>query len=301
MPGSMSSIPDIGFRSLPTADPARVEWRKVVPSHNLQASLRAKRPIAGFAHTIRDERVTESLRSVDLDFLLVDMQHTPITIETLQRTLTALAPSDLSALVRAPWNDPATIGQILDVGASGVIVPMVNTASEAARAVAAARYAPLGIRSWGPGRTAYLPSDAATYAREANDRLVVITQVETAEAIDNLDEILGVPGLSAVMIGPADLAISLGYGDDRSNPAVRDAIQSVLDRCLKREVPFGFFAPTLEDGLYWLSRGALIVNCGIDTAFVAGGAANVAASVADARALRSGTHRAIEDGRPASY
>jgi len=272
-----------------------------VPNHSLQASLRAKRPIVGFAHTIRDERVTESLRKLDLDFLLIDLQHTPITIETLSRTLIALAPSDLCALVRAPWNDPATIGQILDVGASGVIVPMVNTAKQAADAVAAARYAPLGIRSWGPGRTAYLPGDAATYAREANDSLVIITQIETAEAIDNLDGILAVPSLSGVMIGPADLAISLGYGDDRSNPAVRDAVQAVLDRCLERDIPFGFFAPTLEDGLYWLTRGALIVNCGIDTAFVTAGAANVAASVADARSALPGTPEPIEDGRPASH
>lgn len=254
-----------------------------MPSDRLQSSLRAKRPIAGFAHTIRDEGITESLRTVELDFLLVDLQHSPITIETLQRTMTALAPSELSTLVRAPWNDTATIGQILDVGAGGVIVPMVNTAEEARRAVAAARYAPDGVRSWGPRRTAYFPGDAATYARHANDNVLIITQVETAQAIENLDEILGVAGLSAVMIGPADLAISLGYSEDRNNPAVRDAIQRVLDRCLERDVPFGFFGPTLEDGLYWLRRGALIVNCSTDSAFVAAGAANIATSVAGAR------------------
>lgn len=254
-----------------------------MPSGHLQTSLRAKRPIVGFAHTIRDESITESLRTVDLDFLLIDLQHCPTTIETLQRTMVALAPSDLSTLVRAPWNDPATIGQILDVGANGVIVPMVNTAEEARRAVAAARYAPAGARSWGPRRTAYFPGDAASYARDANDNVVIVTQIETAEAIGNLDEILDVPGLSAVMIGPADLAISLGYADDRTNPAVRDAIQGVLDRCLERDVPFGFFGPTLEDGLYWLHRGALIVNCSTDSAFVAAGAATVAISVAAAR------------------
>ncbi len=260
-----------------------------MPTSHMQSSLRAKRPIIGFAHTIRDERVTEALRGVDLDFLLIDLQHTPITIETLQRTTIAFAPSNVSILVRAPWNDQATIGQILDVGASGVLVPMVNTAEEAARAVAAARYAPLGTRSWGPGRSAYLPDDAATYAREANDNVVIMTQIETAEAIENLDEILDVPGLSAVVIGPADLAISLGYSDDRANPAVRDAVQGVLDRCLERGVPFGYFAPTLEDGLYWLRQGALVVNCSTDMAFVAAGAANVAASVGELRSTRRDT------------
>jgi len=254
-----------------------------VPTNHLQSALRQHRPIVGFAHTIRDESITEALRDVSVDFLLFDLQHCPATIETLQRTMIALAPSNLSTLVRAPWNDAATIGQILDVGATGVIVPMVNTADQARRAIAAARYAPDGTRSWGPRRTAYLPGDADTYAGEANDNTVVITQVETAEAIDNLDDILAVPGLSGVMIGPADLAISLGYPHDRTNTAVRDAVQHVLDRCLERAVPFGFFAATLEDGLYWLSRGALIVNCSTDAAFVVAGAANVANSVAQAR------------------
>lgn len=264
----------------------QTHWRQRMPTDRLQSSLRQKRPIVGFAHTIRDESITEALRGVDLDFLLIDLQHCPATIETLQRTLIALAPSELSTLVRAPWNDQATIGQILDVGAAGVIVPMVNTAEQARQAVAAARYAPIGTRSWGPRRTALFPGDAATYAREANDNTLIITQVETAEAIENLDAILDVPGLTAVMIGPADLAISLGYGDDRANPAVRDAIQSVLDRCLKRDVPFGFFGPTLEDGLYWLSRGALIVNCSSDSAFVTQEAARVAAAIAETREPR---------------
>ncbi len=246
-------------------------------------SIQRGQPIVGVSHVIQDESVTETLRGVDLDFLLIDMQHIAITIETLQRTLIALQPTDLSVLVRPLRNDAAMIGQVLDVGADGVILPMVNTGDDARRAVAAVRYPPNGIRSWGPRRAAQIHGGAEAYARDADDSVVVITQVETAEAIANLDDILSVPGLSGVMIGPADLAISLGYLHDRTNDRVQETIQGVLDRCREREVPFGFFAATVEEGIYWMQRGGLILSCSSDTTFVAQGMAAMSAQIATAR------------------
>ncbi len=244
----------------------------------LAAALREGRPAIGSAHMIQDIAITESLAGVDLDFLLVDMQHVAITIETLQHVLIALGPTDLSVLVRPVWNDPVAIGQVLDVGAAGVIVPMVNTAEDAARAVAAARYPPLGTRSWGPRRVSWL-GGPAEYARLANDAITVLTQVETAEAVKNLDDILAVPGLDGVMVGPSDLAISLGYGDDRNNPEVLDVIQKVLDRCLARNVPFGFFAGSTEQAGYWIGRGSRITTCSADVAAVVSGMATLASAL----------------------
>jgi len=264
----------------PTDQPLEVR----VLTSRLLTSIRQGRPVVGWAHMIRDEAVTETLRDVDVDFLLVDMQHVASSIETLQLSLIALQPTDLPVLVRSPWNDQATIGQILDIGAAGVIVPMVNTEADARRAVAAARYPPDGVRSWGPRRVARFHGDATGYAHDANDNVVVITQVETQEAIDNLDDILAVPGLSGIMIGPADLAISLGYMHDRDHQAVQDAIGAVLDRCLEAGVPFGFFAATIERALHWMERGALILNCSSDATFVTQGFARVSAEVDAARA-----------------
>lgn len=246
-------------------------------------SIRRGRPIVGVSHVIQDESVTETLRDVDLDFLLLDMQHIAVTIETLQRTLVALQPTELSVLVRPLGNDAAMIGQVLDVGADGVILPMVNTGDDARRAVAAVRYPPHGIRSWGPRRAARLHGGPEAYARESDDNVVVITQVETAEAIRNLDDILSVPGLTGVMIGPTDLAISLGYMHDRTNSRVHEAIQGVLDRCRDRGVPFGFFASSVEDGIYWMERGGLILTCASDTSFVVRGMAEMSAQIATAR------------------
>ncbi len=250
-------------------------------------SIRRGRPIVGVSHVIQDESVTETLRDVDLDFLLIDMQHVAVTIETLQRTLVALQPTELSVLVRPLENDSAMIGQVLDVGADGVILPMVNTADDARRAVAAVRYPPMGIRSWGPRRAARLHGGAEAYARESDDSVVVIIQVETEEAIRNLDDILSVPGLSGVMIGPADLAISLGYMHDRTNTQVHEAIHGVLDRCRERGVPFGFFAGSVEDGVYWMERGGLILTCASDTSFVGRGMAEMSAQIAAARTSAS--------------
>lgn len=249
----------------------------------LLTSLRQKRPVVGCAHVIQDESITETLRDVDLDFLLIDMQHVAITVETLQRTLIALQPTRLSVLVRPVCNDSTAIGQILDAGADGVIVPMVNTADDARRAVAAAKYPPEGTRSWGSRRAARSYDSAESYARDANDNAVVITQVETDEAIRNLDDILSVPDLSGVMVGPTDLAISLGYMHDRQNSAVTDTIQRVLDRCLERDVPFGFFAASPQSGLPWISRGGLILNCSSDAAFVSQGVTRLVDEVAAAR------------------
>ncbi|EQD32862.1 2-dehydro-3-deoxyglucarate aldolase, partial [mine drainage metagenome] len=164
--------------------------------------------MVGCAHMIRDEAVTEALRGVAADFLLVDMQHAAFGLESLQRTLIALHPSELAVLVRIPSNDHVTIGQMFDLGVTGVIVPMVNTREDALAAVAAAKYPPDGIRSWGPRRVATFHGDAASYALSANDSTLIIAQVETQEAVDNLDDIISVPGLSGIMVGPADLAIS---------------------------------------------------------------------------------------------
>ena len=249
----------------------------------LLSSIRQGRPIVGSAHMIRDEAVTESLRGVASDFLLVDMQHVAFGLESLQNVLIALNPTELGVLVRVPSNDHTTIGQVLDLGATGVIVPMVNTRDDAIAAVAAAKYPPDGIRSWGPRRVASFHGDAASYARTANDNVLIIAQVETKESVDNLDAILAVPGLTGVMIGPADLAISLGYMHDRDNQVVQDTIQAVLDRCLEVNVPFGYFAPNIERAVHWIERGALIINCSSDATFIAEGFSRVAAAVAAAQ------------------
>lgn len=232
---------------------------------------------------IRDEAVTETLRKVEVDFLLVDMQHMAIGIESLQRMLVAIQPTDLGVLVRVPSNDPVAIGQVLDVGATGIIVPMVNTQTDATNATRYALYPPQGTRSWGPRRVGSFHGDPIRYATEANLNTVIIAQIETQEAVDNLDFILSVDGLTGIMIGPADLAISMGYMLDRDNQAVHATIEKVLQRCHDRDVPGGIFTNDVERALHWIARGAMIVNCSSDATFVSEGYKRIATATANAR------------------
>jgi 2-keto-3-deoxy-L-rhamnonate aldolase RhmA len=235
--------------------------------------LRSGKTAVGSVISLPDPFVAEIMAGIGFDFLLIDTEHTPITISELQTLLIALRTTESTILVRAPWNDVVMIKQILDVGAEGVIAPWVNTPEEAQRAVAAARYPPVGIRGYGPRRAARLSSSPAEYVRRANEEILVIGQIETLTAVENLDGILSTPGLDAIMIGPADLAASMGHIHDLMNPEVDGMIEHVLRKCKEHSVPFGMFTGTLERARQWVSQGAQIATVGGDVPFLLAGAA----------------------------
>jgi 4-hydroxy-2-oxoheptanedioate aldolase len=150
------------------------------------------------------------------DALCVDMQHGLTDLSDLWPMLQAISQTDTVPVVRVPWNDPATIMKALDLGAYGIIVPLINTAEDAAKAVAACRYPPVGMRSSGPVRAVHYAG--ADYLAQANGEIVVMAMVETKEGLVNLDAICGTPGLDAVYIGPADLSFALGLAPRGDNP-----------------------------------------------------------------------------------
>jgi 4-hydroxy-2-oxoheptanedioate aldolase len=150
------------------------------------------------------------------DALCVDLQHGLNELPNLLPMLQAISQTDTVPVVRVPWNDPAIIMKALDVGAYGIIVPLVNTAAEATAAVAACRYPPVGIRSSGPIRAVHY--GGANYQAEANGEIVVLAMIETKEGLANLDAICATPGLNGVYIGPADLSYALGLPPRGDNP-----------------------------------------------------------------------------------
>ena len=150
------------------------------------------------------------------DALCVDLQHGTSEMNDVLPMLQAISQTDTAPVVRVAWNDPAPIMRALDLGAYGIIVPLVNTAEEAAKAVAACRYPPVGMRSSGPIRAAHY--GGADYGAKANDEIVVMAMIETKEGIENLDAICATPGLDAVYIGPADLSFALGLDPRADNP-----------------------------------------------------------------------------------
>ncbi|MCB1739361.1 MAG: 2,4-dihydroxyhept-2-ene-1,7-dioic acid aldolase [Gammaproteobacteria bacterium] len=150
------------------------------------------------------------------DALCVDLQHGTSEMKDVAPMLQAISQTETTPVVRVAWNDPAAIMKALDLGAYGIIVPLVNNAEEAARAVAACRYPPVGMRSSGPVRAIHY--GGPDYFTKANDEIVVMAMVETKEGLANLDAICATPGLDAVYIGPADLSFALGLPPRADNP-----------------------------------------------------------------------------------
>jgi len=193
-----------------------------------------------------DSSVAENLATLDPAYLVVDMQHGLIDYSDVRHLFQAAQRSSATPLIRVPWNEPGIIGKVLDAGAMGVIIPMVNSAEEAARAVSACFYSPKGSRSHGPVRAGIALGDG--YAAEANNQVACIPMVETVEAVENIDEILAVPGIDAIYVGPADLSRTLGLAPlgDHDDPSFVDAIDTVLAACRRAGIPAGIHAnPTL--------------------------------------------------------
>lgn len=184
----------------------------------------------------------EVIAEADLDYINIDMQHGLVDYEGVVNVMRALSRSTATITVRVPWNEPGIIGKVLDAGAMGVIIPMVNTADQAARAVASCRYAPQGSRSFGPVRAKSV--NGPDYASTANERVACIPMIETVEAISNLDEILAVPGIDAVYVGPADLSLTLGLAPQGDHPdeSFQNALATIVSGCTARGVVAGIHA-----------------------------------------------------------
>jgi 4-hydroxy-2-oxoheptanedioate aldolase len=182
-------------------------------------------------------------------------------------------------LARVPWNDPARIMKILDAGAYGIICPMVNVREEAEALVQACRYPPRGFRSWGPVRASLYAG--ADYGDHANRELIVMPMIETAEALKNLDDILGVPGVDAVYVGPSDLSLALGCKPrlDQTDPPVVDAQQRIVEACRRHGVIAGIHNATAAYALKMIEAGYQFVTLASDSRFLAAKAAEEVAAV----------------------
>ena len=170
----------------------------------------------------------EVLATCGWDGIVFDMQHGAIDLGSLLPLIQAISGTDATPFVRVPWLDPISIMKSLDAGAYGIICPMVNSRAEAEAFVAAAMYPPAGYRSFGPYRAGLYGGGG--YATQVNDRILTLAMVETASAVENLEEIIATPGLSGVYVGPADLSRALGgpFGADWADGPVRDVIADVL-------------------------------------------------------------------------
>jgi 4-hydroxy-2-oxoheptanedioate aldolase len=207
------------------------------------------------------------------DSLTVDMQHGVVDYQVAVTMLQAISTTPVIPLARVPWNDPARLMKILDAGAYGVICPMVNTRAQAEALTQACRYPPRGYRSWGPVRASIYAG--ADYGDHANDEIVVMPMIETAEAVRNLDEILSVPGVDGVYVGPSDLSLALGCKPrlDQTDPPVVEAQQQIVDACKRHGVVAGIHNATAEYALRMVAAGYQFVTLASDSRFLAAKAA----------------------------
>lgn len=210
----------------------------------------------------------EAMAHVGFDWLCVDMQHGIIDYPDSVDMMRAISTTDTVPFVRVPWNEPSTIMKALDAGAYGVIIPLINNREEAERAVWACRYPPVGGRSSGPARA--IMYGGSDYQSEANDEIAVICMIETAEALENLDDILSVDGVDCAYIGPSDLAYALGMKPtgDNADPRHQETMIQILEACQRHGVTPGAHTASLEYTTKWLNAGFQMVTLGAEVGFM---------------------------------
>lgn len=200
--------------------------------------------------TIGHPEVAEALSLLPLDWVVIDMEHAPLDIQTVELLMIGLKGSHIVPIVRVPWVDPVYVKSVLDTGSQGILYPLVNTRRDAELAVSATRYPPRGVRGVGPRRAVmYGLYSVEKYFVEANEKILVLVQVETREALENLDEILEVDGVDGVFIGPNDLSASLGVFRRFDHPEYRKALEKVLNTALGRGKIAGIWAHNPQDAL----------------------------------------------------
>ncbi len=250
-----------------------------MPVTRMREKLQAGEAVIGTVVSLPEPFVAEVMGAAGFDFLLIDMEHNPISDYQLQTILIGAGRTESALLVRAEWNDPVRVKRILDIGAEGVIFPWVNSRAECEAAVSATRYPPAGLRGCGPRRAARLHGGLTDYIRWAQENVLTLVQIERVETIDLLDDILTTPGLDGVMVGPADLAISMGHLYDMDNAEVDGAIERILAACQKHGVPFGMFTGSAARARKWVEKGCQIATIGGDVPFIDAGIASTRAEI----------------------
>ncbi|MDO5641925.1 MAG: HpcH/HpaI aldolase/citrate lyase family protein [Paracoccus sp. (in: a-proteobacteria)] len=242
------------------------------PRNAFKARLRAGEALHGLWLTIPSPVTVEALSLVGFDWLLFDSEHTPVELASLQTLLQAGATGPSAPVLRPAWNDAVLIKRALDMGAQTLLVPFVQTAGEAAAAVAACLYPPHGIRGVAGGTRASRFGHAPDYFQIANQEICLLVQIETANALARLEEIATVPGVDGVFIGPADLAASMGHLGNSDHAEVQAAIRDAITRLRHLGVPGGILARNGTDARRYLEWGYAFVAGSVDMNLLVGAA-----------------------------
>lgn len=218
----------------------------------------------------------EVMALAGFEWLVIDIEHTAIDLETTQSLITTIQASGIKALVRVSKNEEVIIKRILDMGADGIIVPMVCSKEDAIQAVNYAKYPPFGKRGVGLYRASKYGTKFEEYKKWVNEELVIIAQIEHIDAVNHIDEILKVEGIDGTIIGPYDLSGSMGYPGEFEREDVKEAVAKVLDKCKEYNVPSGFHVVDTnpEQLKRKIEQGCTFLAYGIDYFFMRDAAMN---------------------------
>jgi 2-keto-3-deoxy-L-rhamnonate aldolase RhmA len=258
--------------------------------NTLRVALKAGRPTFGswlqFGHT----GVAEIMAKAGFDWLAIDLEHSAIDVSTAFALIQVVELAGCAPLVRLSGNDPVQAKHVMDAGAWGIIVPSVQSAAEARKAVAAVKYPPEGTRGVGLGRAHGYGTRFAEYVRECSEGSVVIPMIEQKEGVDRVEEIVDVEGVDAVFIGPYDLSASYGVPGELNHPLVVDAMRRVVETARAKGKAAGIHVvhPPVAQVADRLSEGFSLIAYGGDMLFLTPAAIEAGASLRDLRVRESG-------------
>ncbi|HGM6909139.1 TPA: 4-hydroxy-2-oxoheptanedioate aldolase [Serratia marcescens] len=239
-------------------------------TNHFKRALQEKRPQIGLWLGLCSSYSAELLAGAGFDWLLIDGEHAPNNVQTVLGQLQAVAPYPSQPVVRPPWNDAVIIKQLLDVGAQTLLIPMIQNAEQARDAVRATRYPPHGVRGVGSALArASRWNRVPDYLQQADEQMCVLVQIETREAVKNLDAILQVEGVDGVFIGPADLSADMGFAGNPQHPEVQRTIDDAIASIRAAGKAPGILMANKALAQRYLEAGALFVAVGVDTTLLA--------------------------------
>ena len=240
-------------------------------TNHVRHKLKRGEPSIGTWLTLPDVFTAQIMSRMGFDWLTLEMEHTPMTLETAAASFSIISNSGVAPLVRVPMNTVENIKRVLDTGAWGIVVPMVNSRAECEAVVEAARYRPIGRRTIGGSlHAANFETDAATYYAKANDEILIVIMAEHVDAIERADEIFSVPGIDAVFIGPNDLHASMGLPPsfDSTNKQYLDAVEHVLKTAKKHNIAPGIHVADAPQAQKRIKEGFHFLALASDAGFM---------------------------------
>jgi 2-dehydro-3-deoxyglucarate aldolase/4-hydroxy-2-oxoheptanedioate aldolase len=243
----------------------------IVSPNRLLAHLREDRTAVGcMVVELRQPSVMQLLANALFDFVLIDNEHGPFTVETIADLCRAARLVGLTPIVRVPALDYAHITQSLDGGAQGIMLPRVTHESQAAEAVAMMKYPPMGRRGavLARGHTAFRGGPLMAALEQGNRETMLVVQIETRESVERLEQIAAVPGVDALLIGPTDLSVALGVGGDMDSPVLHEAIQKTIDTCRKHKIIPGIHTNEVKWSAHWAKQGMRLVSINSEIGFL---------------------------------